>query len=163
MVKCYTSASQITRNIKELLVIKDSATKLITHQEAVVQSSKSINTAKDVEKQNREKRQENSESVTCATYITQVKELNKVFTQSSLIGSQATIVSLTATILKQTVQPCTAAELTVVEENIQVLGAVIKKINDSIVKFQTILLQLQPRQVPFKFARMNELYNQNIC
>ena len=48
MVKCYTSASQIEHNIKELLIIKDTATKLITHQEAIVNSSKSINTAKAV-------------------------------------------------------------------------------------------------------------------
>ena len=39
MVKCYTSVSQIKSNIKELLVIKDAATKLKTNQEAVVNSS----------------------------------------------------------------------------------------------------------------------------
>ena len=70
MIKCYTSAATIKANLKELLKIKDSCTKLKTNQEAIVSTSTSSG--------RRVKRQKNSESVTCATYITQVTTLNIV-------------------------------------------------------------------------------------
>merc|ERR1711915_215883 len=47
MIQCYTSASQIKKNIKELITIKDAATKLKKNQEAVVSSSQSKNSAKE--------------------------------------------------------------------------------------------------------------------
>merc|ERR1719317_1892706 len=59
MIECYTSETQIKANIKELLVIKDAATKLKTNQEAVVKSSQNKNTAKEAGRHNREKRQKN--------------------------------------------------------------------------------------------------------
>ena len=55
MIKCYTSKTQVQKNIQELLQIKDAATKLKTAQEAVVSSSKQANGNK------RQKRQKNSE------------------------------------------------------------------------------------------------------
>ena len=100
MIQCYTSESQIKANIKELLVIKDAATKLKINQEAVVNSSTSKNSAKAAGKHIREKRQKNSVSVSCATYIEEVETVDKVFTQSNLIGSQATIVSQSTIIIK---------------------------------------------------------------
>merc|ERR1712106_868232 len=92
MIQCYTSQTQIKANIKELLVIKDAATKLKTNQEAIVSTSDSKNSAKAAGKHNREKRQKNSVSVTCSTYIEEVETVDKVFTQTNLIGTQATIV-----------------------------------------------------------------------
>ena len=80
MVQCYTSESQIKANIKELLVIKDAATKLKINQEAVVSSSTSKNSAKAAGKHIREKRQKNSVSVSCSTYITEVETVDKLFT-----------------------------------------------------------------------------------
>ena len=68
MIKCYTSAATIKANLKELLKIKDSCEKLKTNQEAIVKTSSN----------KRVKRQKNSGSVTCATYITQVTVLNVV-------------------------------------------------------------------------------------
>ena len=68
MIKCYTSAATIKANLKELLKIKDSCEKLKTNQEAIVSTSSN----------KRVKRQKSSESVTCATYITQVTVLNVV-------------------------------------------------------------------------------------
>ena len=70
MIKCYTSAASIKANLKELLKIKDSCTKLKTNQEAIVSTSSSSS--------KRVKRQKNAESVTCSTYITQVTTLNVV-------------------------------------------------------------------------------------
>ena len=61
MIKCYTSKTQVQKNIQELLQIKDAATKLKTAQEAVVSSSKQANGNK------RQKRQKNSEVVFCQT------------------------------------------------------------------------------------------------
>ena len=60
MIKCYTSKTQVQKNIQELLQIKDAATKLKTAQEAVVDSSKQANS------NSRQKRQKNSDIVTCA-------------------------------------------------------------------------------------------------
>ena len=77
MIQCYTSETQIKANIKELLVIKDAATKLKTNQEAVVKSSQTKNSAKEAGRNNREKRQKNAESVTCATYIEEVETVDK--------------------------------------------------------------------------------------
>ena len=73
MIKCYTSAATIKANLKELLKIKDACTKLKTNQEAIVSTSTSSG--------RRVKRQKNSESVTCSTYITQVSTLNIVSIQ----------------------------------------------------------------------------------
>ena len=70
MIKCYTSAASIKANLKELLKIKDSITKLKTNQEAIVSTSSSSG--------RRVKRQKNSESVTCATYNVQVSTLTVV-------------------------------------------------------------------------------------
>ena len=70
MIKCYTSAASIKANLKELLKIKDAATKLKTNQEAIVSTSQSSG--------RRVKRQKNSESVTCATYNVQVSTLTVV-------------------------------------------------------------------------------------
>ena len=66
MIQCYTSISQIKKNIKELLLIQDAAKKLKTNQQAVVDSSESKNAAKQSGKLSREKRQKNEKSVTCA-------------------------------------------------------------------------------------------------
>ena len=73
MIKCYTSASTIKANVVELTKIQDSCEKLQTALTAVVTSSGGTTASG-----RREKRQKNSESVTCATYITQFTTLNIV-------------------------------------------------------------------------------------
>ena len=80
MIKCYTSKTQVEKNIQELLQIKDAASKLKTAQEAVVTSSKQANG----DSRSRGKRQKNSEVVSCATYITEVETVDKLYLSSSL-------------------------------------------------------------------------------
>ena len=142
MIQCYTSQTQIKANIKELLVIKDAATKLKTNQEAIVSTSDSKNSAKAAGKHNREKRQKNSVSVTCSTYIEEVETVDKVFTQTNLIGTQATIVSQSTIIIKQTVQVCTVTQIVVIKANIQILVKVVIQINILIVQYQKVLKTL---------------------
>merc|ERR1719369_996707 len=117
MIQCYTSASQIKKNIKELMTIKDAATKLKNNQDAIVSSSQSKNSAKEAGLRIREKRQKNEESVTCETYITQVKEVDTYYEKSNLIGEGTTIVTKTNIILKEKVQVCTSVQITEVESN----------------------------------------------
>ena len=68
MVNCYTSSSSVKSNIEELLYIKDSASKLKTSYQSLIDSQSS----------RRKKRQKNTESVTCSTFITEVEEMNTV-------------------------------------------------------------------------------------
>ena len=69
MIKCYTSLTGVKANVKKLLQVQDATTKLKTNQQSIVNSSSSSG---------RVKRQKNTESVTCATYITQTTTYESV-------------------------------------------------------------------------------------
>ena len=152
MIKCYTSEDTITSNLKELLQVKDSCTKLKTNQEALVTSSRAgwkVN------------RQKNSDSVTCATYITQVTTLNAVsfilicphphtffryfqlLQSSSLTGKGSTIVSQSTTLIKETVQTCSSSEVIQLQANIVTLVAVIVKVTSLVTHYQKVSILSQ--------------------
>ena len=151
MIKCYTSVATIKANLVELLKIKDSCEKLKTNQEAIVSTSQSSG--------RRVKRQKNSESVTCATYIVQVSVLNVVSTNifieflvfmyykpyniqvlqsTSLTGKGTTIVTQSTTIIKESVQTCSSEEIVSIQQNIVILTAVISKVSALIVQYQAV-------------------------
>ena len=83
MVQCYTSQSQIKANIKELMIIKDAASKLLQNQQAIVSTSQR-NLGNQLGSK-REKRMKNKNTVTCAFYITEVAAVEKLYASSSLI------------------------------------------------------------------------------
>ena len=152
MIKCYTSQDTITSNLKELLQVKDSCTKLKTNQEALVTSSRAGWKVH---------RQKNSDSVTCATYITQVTTLNAVsiilicrhphtffryfqlLQSSSLTGKGSTIVSQSTTLIKETVQTCSSSEVIELQANIVTLVAVIVKVTSLVTHYQKVSILSQ--------------------
>ena len=67
MVGCYTSIAGVKANVKKLLQVQDATTKLKTNQESLVSTNSG-----------RVKRSKNSETVTCATYITQITTFETV-------------------------------------------------------------------------------------
>ena len=69
MVKCYTSTDLIKTNLKELLQIKDSCTKLQKNLETKINTTTS---------ERRVIKQKISDSITCSTYVTQVTTLTNV-------------------------------------------------------------------------------------
>ena len=68
MVGCYTSITGVKANVKKLLEVQDATTKLKTNQENLVSANS----------RRRSKRQKNTETVTCATYITQITTFETV-------------------------------------------------------------------------------------
>lgn len=68
MINCYTSLAGVKANVKKLLQVQDATTKLKTNQQSLVNASST----------GRVKRQKNTESVTCATYIVQVTTFENV-------------------------------------------------------------------------------------
>ena len=68
MVNYYTSSSSVKSNIEELLYISDSASKLKTAYQSLISS----------QSRKRQKRQKNTESVTCTYFLTEVTEMNTV-------------------------------------------------------------------------------------
>merc|ERR1719244_1932316 len=142
MIQCYTSASQIKKNIKELMTIKDAATKLKNNQDAIVSSSQVKTQQRKAGLRIREKRQKNEESVTCETYITQVKEVDTYYEKSNLIGESTTIVTKTNIILKEKEQVCTSVQITKLKKNIKILVKVIIRITVLIEQYQKVLTTL---------------------
>merc|ERR1719458_615380 len=138
MIKCYTSKTQVEKNIQELLQIKDAASKLKTAQEAVVSSSKQANG----DSRSRGKRQKNSEVVSCATYITEVETVDKLYLSSSLIGKGEEIVLQSTVIVQQTVTTCTSVQIVSINQNIQLLTTVIVQITTVITQYQKVLSTL---------------------
>ena len=67
MINCYTSLTGVKANVKKLLQVQDATTKLKTNQETIANTTS-----------RRVKRQKNTESVTCATYIVQVTTFETV-------------------------------------------------------------------------------------
>ena len=126
MVKCYTSQTQVEKNIQELLQIQDAAAKLKTALEAVVSGSEEAN----------------SNIVSCATYITEVEKVETLYLSSSLIGNGAEIVAQTTTIVQQSVTACTATQIIRCNQSIQLLTTVIVQITTVITQYQKILVTL---------------------
>ena len=127
MIKCYTSQTQVEKNIKELLQIQDAASKLKTALEAVVNSSGV---------------QESSTIVSCATYITEVEKVETLYLSSNLIGKGVEIVAQTTTIVQQSVTACTATQIIRCNQSIQLLTTVIVQITTVIIQYQKILITL---------------------
>ena len=122
-----------------MLQIKDAATKLKTAQEAVVSSSAKAN-SKD--SRSRQKRQKNSEVVSCATYITEVETVDKLYLSSSLIGKGTEIVLQSTIIVQKTVTTCTAVQIVSINANIQLLTTVIVQITTVITQYQKVCFHL---------------------
>ena len=128
MIKCYTSQTQVEKNIQELLQIQDAAAKLKTALEAVVSASEAANS--------------NGNIVSCATYITEVEKVETLYLSSSLIGNGAEIVAQTTTIVQQSVTACTATQIIRCNQSIQLLTTVIVQITTVITQYQKILVTL---------------------
>ena len=128
MVKCYTSQTQVEKNIEELLQIQHAASKLKTALEAVVSASEEANS--------------NGTIVSCATYITEVEKVETLYLSSSLIGNGAEIVAQTTTIVQQSVTACTATQIIRCNQSIQLLTTVIVQITTVITQYQKILVTL---------------------
>ena len=131
MVKCYTSQTQVEKNIEELLQIQDAASKLKTALEAVVSASETANS-----------NGQSSTIVSCATYITEVEKVEMLYLSSNLIGKGAEIVAQTTTIVQQSVTACTATQIIRCNQSIQLLTTVIVQITTVIIQYQKILITL---------------------
>merc|ERR1711962_826891 len=147
MINCYTSEARVKRNIKELLAMKDSANKLITNQEVIVSTSETksgrwkrfaLDSINEREL-SRQKRQKIEESITCATYIEEIEQVDALFALASLIGNGNSIVTQTLVIVKQTVQVCTTEQVTVIKAHIVQLQAAIVRIVQLIAVYQQVL------------------------
>merc|ERR1711962_420666 len=147
MINCYTSEARVKRNIKELLAMKDSANKLIANQEVIVSTSETksgrwkrfaLDSINEREL-SRQKRQKIEESITCATYIEEIEQVDALFALASLIGNGNSIVTQTLVIVKQTVQVCTTEQVTVIKANIVQLQAAIVRIVQLIAVYQQVL------------------------
>ena len=57
---------------------------------------------------------------------------------TSLVGSGSSIVTLTTTILKQSVQTCTSTQLSTISSSVTIMTSVVTKVTTLVTQYQTV-------------------------